>query len=90
MQPPAVTPESSGSEGARLRGEAGKSERDPLVAPPDSREADRTSGAADAEPPGHEGAGKVRDAIDVTWDRLDVGDDVMDLYGDDIIDLDAY
>ena len=41
-------------------------------------------------PPGHEGAARVRDVIDVTWDRLDVGDDVTDLYGDDIVDLDAY
>ena len=56
-----------------------------------SREANGTPDeAAAAMPPGHEGAARVRDVIGVTWDRLDVGDDVTDLYGDDIVDLDAY
>jgi hypothetical protein len=89
MQPHAVTPEPSGPEAARLLGDAGKAERDPSAAQGDFRGADETPEAvADAEPLGHEGEGKPRDVIDVSWDRLDVGDAIMDLYGDDITDFD--
>jgi len=61
----------------------GQCENDPVSAPGDpSTAGDAPEVVAGDATIRDEAAGKQRDVIDVSWDRLDVGDDVMDLSGD--------
>ena len=83
MQRQSVPSVPSGPETTPLHTGTGQCENDAVSAPGDQSTAgDAPEVVAGDATIRDEAAGKPRDVIDVSWDRLDVGDDVMDLSGD--------